>query len=76
MARNPPLVARERNRNDNDNENEEEEPGCGKAAGCAAGLLSAGEFPAKERENETGIIGILLNILTLESELRLRNIVS
>jgi hypothetical protein len=75
IARNPPLVVRGRNRNKR--EIEEEEPaGCGEAAGCAAGLLSAGKFPAKERENETGIVGIMLNILTLESELRLRNIVS
>jgi len=74
MVRKPLLVARGRNRNED--ENDEEEPGCGEAAGCAAGLLSAGKFPAKEHENETGIVGILLNILTLESELRLRNIVS
>jgi len=74
IARKPPLVARGRNRSED--ENEEEEPGCGEAAGCAAGLLSAGKFSAKEHENKTGIVGILLSILTLESELRLRNIVS
>jgi hypothetical protein len=77
IARNPRLVPRGRNRSENENnENEEEEPGCGEAAGCAAGLLSAGKLPAKEHENKTGIVGILLNILTLESRLRLRNIVS
>ena len=70
IARKPRPVAGGKNRH------EEEEPGCGEAAGCAAGLLSSVKFPAKERENETGIVGILLNILTLESELRLRNIVS
>jgi hypothetical protein len=74
MAQYPRVFAR--GRNCNEDEKEEGEPGCGEAAGCAAALLSAGKFPAKERENETGIIGILLNILTLESELRLRNIVS
>jgi hypothetical protein len=56
--------------------NSNEEALCGDAAGCAAGFLSSVKFPAKERENETGIVGILLNILTLESDLRLRNIVS